>query len=87
MAGQLALLRPNANDIIPGEIGLVAQRSENGPWRIKEVQHGVELGNVAVIHDQNPVIIGCDKGLAVKPSRYGNRTYGVKSMSYTKHSR
>jgi len=48
----------DAQDVGSGEVRLLTQRAEDRPLIIVQIEDGVELGHLAIVHDNDPVVVG-----------------------------
>lgn len=56
-------LFPDPHNVGAGQIGLVAQGSEDGVFLVVEVEDRVELGHDASRHNDHPVVERCGRRL------------------------
>lgn len=65
----------NAKDIGALEVGFIAERSEDGVFLVEKVENGVKLGDLALIHDENTVVVRCGSFFKKGSINSGDKTY------------
>ena len=51
--------RADAEDVLPGEVRLVAERAEDRVRAVEERERRVELDHAPCVHHQDPVVVHC----------------------------
>jgi hypothetical protein len=85
----MLVFRTNAKDIGALKVGFIAKGSEDRVFLVEEVEDSVKFGDLALVHNEDTVIVSCRIWSAdastVIPIR--KRTNGVQTMGNAKESR